>query len=190
MTIPPDRRELFPLTAHAEAAKDFARHWNGYRSHLAGLTAARDAIPGHPDLMDFSGALLALKAGHHVARDTWRGRYVMLQVGYPTGIPLNANTAAATGLPEGTPVTFLPYLIQYVPNYGDVRAVIRTAVAKELQAPAFAPWTPDVVDLLADDWRAYPRPDDPAAVAAREVDITSIGRQTAIRAEEILDPRR
>ncbi len=86
--------------------------------------------------MNFGEALAALRAGHKVSRDRWNyvGECVILQKGYPDGIGLNAQTADATGLPEGTRCAFGPYLLH------------RQADG------VFQPWTPSHDDLLADDW--------------------------------------
>lgn len=90
--------------------------------------------------MDFSDALRAAKNGSKITRDGWNGpgQWVVAQKGYPKGIPLNANTAQATGLPEGTVAVFVPYLM------------IRTVDG------AFAPWLASQGDLFAEDWRELP----------------------------------
>ena len=87
--------------------------------------------------MDFGQALAALKAGDRLTRTGWNGAgmYVVHQKGYPDGIPINANTAAATGLDEGTVCVFRPYLM------------MRTADG------SFVPWVISQTDALADDWR-------------------------------------
>lgn len=86
--------------------------------------------------MNFSEALDYLKAGQKVTRAGWDGKdmYVVLQPGYPDGVPINANTAAVTGIPEGTVCNFRPYLM------------MRTAQAD------FVPWVASQTDLLDDDW--------------------------------------
>lgn len=86
--------------------------------------------------MDFGGALAALRAGHRVARDGWNGRgmFVVLQKGYPDGIAINANTAEATGVPQGTVRVFRSYLMMQT-------------VDRE-----FVPWVASQTDLLATDW--------------------------------------
>ncbi|MEO3978759.1 DUF2829 domain-containing protein [Streptomyces sp. CAU 1734] len=84
--------------------------------------------------MDFGQALAAMKGGAPVARGSWEtGVMVVYQQGYPDGIPINGNTARATGLPEGTVCRFRPYLM------------LRTA-------DGFVPWVANQTDLLADDW--------------------------------------
>lgn len=87
--------------------------------------------------MDFSAALAECKAGSRITRTGWNGKdmYVCFQPGYPQGIGINANTAAATGLAEGTVCTFLPYLM------------FRTAQGH------FLPWVASQADILADDWQ-------------------------------------
>lgn len=86
--------------------------------------------------MNFSDALTLIKAGKRLARDGWNasGQWVVLQRGYPNGIPINANTAGATGIPEGTICAFRPYLM------------LSAADA------TFVPWAPTVSDVLAEDW--------------------------------------
>lgn len=86
--------------------------------------------------MDFGDALRALKEGASVTRAGWNGKgmYVVHQQGYPDGIPINANTAAATGLAEGTVCVFRPYLM------------MRTVDG------SFVPWVISQTDALADDW--------------------------------------
>lgn len=86
--------------------------------------------------MDFSAALMNLKAGIRMCRSGWNGKgmFVVLQKGYPQGIPINKNTSEATGLPEGTVCRFLPYLM------------MRTAQGD------FVPWLASQTDILADDW--------------------------------------
>lgn len=84
----------------------------------------------------FGWALNRLKAGEKVSRSGWNGvgMYVVLQKGYPEGIPVNKNTAEATGVPEGTIQKFRPYLM------------MKTA------DDAFVPWVASQSDLLASDW--------------------------------------
>lgn len=86
--------------------------------------------------MDFGEALAHLRAGARLTRVSWNapGQFVVLQAGYPDGIPINSNTARATGIPEGTVCRFRPYLM------------LRTADG------AFVPWAPTVSDVLAEDW--------------------------------------
>ena len=86
--------------------------------------------------MDFGEALTALLAGKRVARSGWNGKgmFVVHQAGYPDGIAINANTAAATGIPQGTVCAFRPYLM------------MRTVDGE------FVPWVASQTDLLAEDW--------------------------------------
>lgn len=85
----------------------------------------------------FDKALRRLKEGDKVARFGWNGKgmYIVLQAGYPEGIPINRNTAEATELPEGTVMRFLPYIMMYTAQ-GD-----------------FVPWVASQTDLLAEDWQ-------------------------------------
>jgi hypothetical protein len=85
----------------------------------------------------FGWALVALREdGFRVARKGWNGKGMWLcyQAGYPHGIAINANTARATGLPEGTVCKFLPYIM------------MRTAQGD------FVPWLASQTDILANDW--------------------------------------
>lgn len=86
--------------------------------------------------MNFSDALTACKAGNAISRDGWNGagQYVVLQKGYPDGIAINANTAEATGIQQGTIMAFAPYLL------------FRTSQL------IFVPWVASQSDLLAEDW--------------------------------------
>jgi Protein of unknown function (DUF2829) len=86
--------------------------------------------------MDFSDALKACKTGSKIARAGWNGSnmYVVLYKGYPDGIPINMNTAIATGIPVGTVCKFLPYLMMF------------TATRE------FVPWLISQTDALAEDW--------------------------------------
>ena len=89
-------------------------------------------------MFNFSAALELLRDGLRVARSGWNGAglWVVLQKGYPQGIPINAQTSRATGVPEGTVCAFRPYLM------------IRSADG------AFVPWVPTQSDLLEADWYA------------------------------------
>lgn len=86
--------------------------------------------------VDFSTALYLLRRGERVVRSGWNGKgmFVVLQKGYPDGVPINKNTADATGIPEGTIKKFRPYLMLYTAQ-GD-----------------FCPWAPSASDVLAEDW--------------------------------------
>jgi hypothetical protein len=74
--------------------------------------------------------------GGKVSRVGWNGKgmYLVFQKGYPDGIPINANTAQATGIAQGTVCKFLPYIM------------MRTATGE------FVPWLCSQTDLLANDW--------------------------------------
>lgn len=89
-------------------------------------------------LGSFSNALDFLKGekGAKAYRYGWNGKgmYIVLQVGYPEGIPINKNTAEATGIPEGTICRFLPYLMMKTVD------------------GSFVPWLASQTDILAEDW--------------------------------------
>ena len=84
----------------------------------------------------FEIAVMNLKSGRKVTRSGWNapGQWVVRQAGYPDGIAINANTAAATGIPEGTMCQFRPYLMLHTAD------------------GSFVPWAPSVSDVLAEDW--------------------------------------
>lgn len=89
--------------------------------------------------MDSKGigwAVDEMKAGTRVRCAGWNGKgmYVCYQRAYPDGIPINANTAQATGQTEGTICRFLPYIM------------MRTVDG------SFVPWLCSQTDLLATDW--------------------------------------
>jgi hypothetical protein len=86
--------------------------------------------------MNFSEALVSVKAGNKIQRAGWNGKgmFVVHQKAYPDGIPINKNTAEAIGMPEGTVCKFLPYLM------------MKTADG------AFVPWLISQADALAEDW--------------------------------------
>ena len=87
---------------------------------------------------DFGFAVRELKDGRRVTRGGWNGKemYLARQDGYPDGIPINKNTADATGIPEGTVCKFQPYI------------TLKTA------QNTFVPWQPSQTDVLANDWHS------------------------------------
>lgn len=74
--------------------------------------------------------------GGKVARAGWNGKgmYLVFQRGYPDGIPINQNTAQATGIQQGTVCRFLPYVMMCTVD------------------GSFVPWLCSQTDLLANDW--------------------------------------
>jgi hypothetical protein len=91
-------------------------------------------------MVSYSEALVACKRGAKISRMGWNGAnmFVVYQAGYPEGIPINANTAQATGLPEGTVCAFRPYLMM--------------RVASSSLMPTFVPWTVSQSDQIEEDW--------------------------------------
>lgn len=87
--------------------------------------------------LDFSKALIYLKAGQKLTRTGWNGRnmFVVMQKAYPEGIPCNKQTAQAWGLKEGDLFKCNPYF------------QIKNADGSHSM------WVPSVGDLLANDWR-------------------------------------
>lgn len=113
--------------------------------------------PQHGVGLTFSEALEQLKDGRKVTRARWtdtegRDQWIVRQDGYPQGIPLNANTARATGLPEGSEQKFAPYYMLYT--------IYST----------FVPWTPGHGDLNADDWAIYYMPGEYERLCQEETD--------------------
>lgn len=92
--------------------------------------------------MDFGEALREVRDGRKIARNGWNGTdlYVVYQKGYPDGIGVNANTAEATGIPEGTVCAFRPYLM------------MKVGPQKVSGPDEFVPWVAAQSDLLGDDW--------------------------------------
>lgn len=90
--------------------------------------------------MNIGQAIEAMKSGSRVSREGWNGKGMWLayQPGYPDGISINKNTSVAMGLPEGTVVKFLPYVM------------MRTATGE------CVPWLCSQTDLLAVDWSTVP----------------------------------
>lgn len=62
--------------------------------------------------MTFGKALELLKEGKKVTRTGWNGQnmFVVMQKGYPEGIPCNKQTAEAFGYEEGSLFKVRPYL--------------------------------------------------------------------------------
>ena len=89
--------------------------------------------------MNFSNCLDMLKMGHRMTRRGWNGRgmFVVLQKGYPQGIPCNKQTAEAWGMKEGDLFRCNPYF--QIKNVDGSHSM----------------WTPSVGDLLAEDWEVY-----------------------------------
>ncbi len=85
----------------------------------------------------FEVALIELREGKKLQRSGWNGKgmFIVLQKGYPDGIPINRNTSEATGIQEGTVCRFLPYLM------------MKTA------DDSFVPWLASQTDILASDWQ-------------------------------------
>lgn len=76
-------------------------------------------------LFGFETALARLRKGAKLRRAGWNGW---------NGIPINANTAEATGIPQGTVCRFLPYLMFFTAD------------------GAFVPWLASQTDILSCDW--------------------------------------
>ena len=87
----------------------------------------------------FDWALEQLRNGARLQRRGWNGKgmWICLQKGYPAGIPVNKNTAEATGIQEGVIARFLPYIMLKV-------------VSEDVAV--FVPWVASHTDLLSRDW--------------------------------------
>jgi hypothetical protein len=92
--------------------------------------------PEFLNVFDFGHAVLAMKLGKKVRRAGWNGpnQYAVLMPGYPEGVPANAVTARAHGIPEGTLINVRPYMVLHTAQ-GDL-----------------AMWAPSGSDALAEDW--------------------------------------
>lgn len=90
---------------------------------------------------DFGWALTQLRQGARVCRDGWNGKgmWLVFQKAYPDGIPINQNTAEATGIEQGTVCEFLPYIMMKVATKGH-------------EKPCFVPWLASQTDILSSDW--------------------------------------
>lgn len=85
--------------------------------------------------MNFEDALSELKKGQKLTRGDWHNiSFVVMQKGYPEGIPSNEQTAEAFGIKQGDMFVVKPYL------------QARTFDKEHIM------WTPTVEDILADDW--------------------------------------
>lgn len=86
--------------------------------------------------MNFSRILEKLKAGEKCFRLGWNGKdqFVVMQKGYPDGIPCNTQTAEVWGLNIGDLFKCEPYF------------QIKTSQGSH------AMWVPSVTDILAEDW--------------------------------------
>ncbi len=87
-------------------------------------------------MKNFGWAIEFLKNNGLVRRAGWNGKGMWLcyQKAYPDGIPINQNTAEATGIPQGTIMRFLPYLMMKTVD------------------GSFVPWLASQTDILAEDW--------------------------------------
>lgn len=107
--------------------------------------------------MRFERAMERLRRGSRMTRADWpEGQWVVKQDGYPEGIPINENTARATGLPQGTNCTFSPYLMVH---WGD---------------RVFVPYLPDQWDLFAEDWETCDSHDRAEPVATPPTDSAEL----------------
>jgi len=86
--------------------------------------------------MTFEQVLPHIKNGEHATRINWNGigMFVVLQKGYPQGIPCNKQTAEAWGMKEGDLFICNPYM------------QIKCADGSHSM------WVPSIGDILADDW--------------------------------------
>lgn len=86
--------------------------------------------------MNFEMALRLLKRGKRLRRTGWNGKgmFVVLQRGYPQGIPCNQQTADIWGMNEGDLFKCNPYM--------------------QIKQPdgSHSMWIPSIGDLLAEDW--------------------------------------
>lgn len=88
---------------------------------------------------DFGEVLRYIKLGFKAKREEWneKHQFIVYQKGYPEGIAINKNTSEALGLPEGTVIRFLPYIM-----------------IKTEQGVCVA-WLASQTDMLAEDWIVF-----------------------------------
>jgi hypothetical protein len=85
-----------------------------------------------------------LREGARIMNADWdSGMYIVWQAGYPNGIPINQNTAEATGIPEGTVKKFQPYIMLH-DAHGD-----------------FVPYVMSQSDMTSTFWQVAPNYDPP-----------------------------
>lgn len=86
--------------------------------------------------MDFGKALNCVKDGKKIYRENWNGKgmFVVMQKGYPQGIPCNKQTAETWGLNEGDLFKCNPYLQIKCAN------------------GSYSMWVPSINDILSNDW--------------------------------------
>jgi hypothetical protein len=86
--------------------------------------------------MRIEQAWLRLRAGDRIRNAHWAEEmWIVLQEGYPEGIPINANTARATHIPEGTVKAFRPYIMLHCVD------------------GSFVPYVATQSDLLTEHWQ-------------------------------------
>ena len=102
------------------------------------MDAERKFIPARDTEFchDFGWALNQLKQGKRIHRYGWNGKgmCVVLQPGYPDGVPANAQTANVWGIKEGETFKLEPYM--------QIRMV----------NGSHSMWVPSVNDCLSNDW--------------------------------------
>lgn len=86
--------------------------------------------------MSFGHALHMLKKGFAMTRPSWNGKglYVVMQKGFPDGVPCDKQTAEAWGMKEGDLFICEPYL--QINTVGGSHAM----------------WVPSITDIFAEDW--------------------------------------
>lgn len=89
--------------------------------------------------MNFSEALDYLKQGKIMYRQhgSYAFKKVVMQKGYPQGIPSNKQTAMAWNIPEGSTFICSPYL------------------QRETENNSHEMYLPSHEDIFADDWMYY-----------------------------------
>ncbi len=100
-----------------------------------GVAQALHAGGGMVTGPDFGAALVALRAGHRVAREEWNapGQWVALSPGFELAADRVYSPPVAAEIGSGVG-TFRPYLMLHAAD------------------GSFVPWAPTVSDVLADDW--------------------------------------
>lgn len=91
-------------------------------------------------MIDFSRALMALKAGERVARRGWNGKGMWLQV--VDGMPVKVAPADLRRYEPGRAYEpLVPMVVHYPPH-----------IAMKTATGELVPWLASVTDLMAVDW--------------------------------------
>lgn len=128
------RGQIIPSTEDPAAPGYLVRYPDGYERWFSESAFEEAYRPKRG--MTFGMAVEAMKKGYRVTRRGWNGvgMSVVMQKGYPDGIPCNKQTAEAWGMKEGELFKCRPYL--------QMRCADGT----------FQMWLASQSDILEEDW--------------------------------------